>query len=49
MHEYLSFRHVVRHSYGFQIKWERMENMVNTIETNWNLVKEDIDKFIQNN
>jgi hypothetical protein len=27
LNEYLQFRHFVRHSYGFQLKWEKIKNM----------------------
>ena len=49
MEEYLKFRHFVRHSYGFQLEWERMEDLINDINNHWILIKEDIEVFIENN
>jgi hypothetical protein len=46
--EYLKFRHFVRHSYGFQLDWERMEDLVSGINDIWNKVKRDINAFIGN-
>ena len=48
LEEYLKFRHFVRHSYGFQLEWERMEELVNGINTTWETVKENINNFIEN-
>jgi hypothetical protein len=45
--EYLKFRHFVRHSYGFQLDWERMEDLVMGINTVWDKVKNDINAFIE--
>jgi hypothetical protein len=44
--EYLKFRHFVRHSYGFQLEWSRMENLIKEIENIWKSVKEHINIFI---
>jgi hypothetical protein len=49
LEEYLKFRHFVRHSYGFQLEWERMEDLINGIERFWGKVKECINCFIENN
>jgi len=49
MEEYLKFRHFVRHSYGFQLEWERMEDLINDINGIWKILKEDINIFIQHN
>jgi len=46
--EYLKFRHFVRHSYGFQLDWERMEDLVMGINNVWDKVKNDINAFIEN-
>ena len=48
LEEYLKFRHYVRHSYGFQLEWERMEDLINGIHIFWGTVKENINNFIQN-
>jgi len=49
MEEYLKFRHFVRHSYGFQLEWERMEDLMHDINNTWKILKEDINIFIKNN
>jgi hypothetical protein len=47
--EYLKFRHFVRHSYGFQLEWTRMENLINEVENTWKNVKENINNFMEDN
>ena len=49
LNDYLQFRHFVRHSYGFQLKWEKMKNMLFGMNTIWENIKEDIHMFIKNN
>jgi hypothetical protein len=49
LEEYLKFRHFVRHSYGFQLEWERMEELINGINIFWETIKKDINIFIENN
>ena len=49
MEEYLKFRHFVRHTYGFQLEWERMEDLINDINDYWTIIKEDIRIFVENN
>jgi len=49
LEEYLKFRHFVRHSYGFQLEWERMEDLTNGINILWEAIKKDIYVFIENN
>ena len=46
MEEYLKFRHFVRHAYGFQLDWERMENLVNGLYVFWDSVKENLNSFL---
>jgi hypothetical protein len=48
MEEYLKFRHYVRHSYGFQLEWERMEDLITEISIFWETIKKDINNFIEN-
>jgi hypothetical protein len=48
LEEYLKFRHFVRHSYGFQLDWERMEDLVKGINDIWNKIKNDLNAFIEN-
>jgi hypothetical protein len=47
--EYLKFRHFLRHSYGFQLEWSRMENLIKEVENTWKNVKENINNFIEDN
>ena len=49
LNEYLSLRHFIRHSYSYQLKWERMNNLVNNLEDTWVIVKSDFEKFIEVN
>ena len=49
LNDYLQFRHFVRHSYGFQLKWEKMKDMLFGMNVIWENIKEDINMFIQNN
>jgi hypothetical protein len=37
--DYLSFRHFIRNTYTFKIKWERMEDLIMNISQNWNNIK----------
>lgn len=43
--KYLGFRHFVRHSYSFHLKWERMEDLVKPIRTVWEKFKAEILAF----
>jgi hypothetical protein len=49
LNDYLQFRHFVRHSYGFQLKWEKMKNMFFDMDMIWKNIKMDINIFIENN
>jgi hypothetical protein len=46
LEEYLKFRHFIRHVYGFQLEWERMEGLITKIMDTWKTVKENIQDFI---
>jgi hypothetical protein len=48
LEEYLKFRHFIRHAYGFQLEWERMEGLIKGLKDFWRNVKENIDNFIKN-
>ena len=48
LEEYMKFRHFVRHSYGFQLEWERMEGLTKGIHSCWETFKENINKFMEN-
>ena len=47
--EYLSFRHYFRHSYGYEIEWERLKPLINGVEALWKLIEADLKSFIENN
>lgn len=49
LNEYLRFRHFVRNTYGFQLKWEDMKTMLFDLHILWNNAKEDLKIFIENN
>jgi len=44
--EYMKFRHAFRHTYGFQLKWERMEPLVVNLNSVANEFIESINQFI---
>ena len=46
LNDYLQFRHFVRHTYGFQLKWEKMKNMLFDMKIVWKKIKEDLNIFI---
>jgi len=48
LEEYMKFRHFVRHSYGFQLEWERMEDLIIGMENCWVAVKQNINNFMEN-
>ena len=45
--EYLKFRHFVRHSYGFQLDWERMEDLVMGMNDIWDKIQRDVNAFVK--
>jgi len=45
--DYLSFRHFIRNTYSFKIKWERMAHLVLNIDMNWGNIKTDINNYIE--
>jgi len=49
LNDYLQFRHFARHTYGFQLKWEKMKNILFDMKIIWERIKEDIKIFIKNN
>jgi hypothetical protein len=46
MLEYMAFRHFFRHSYSFQLKWEKIEHISVNITENWSLFKKEIEAFM---
>ena len=46
--DYLSFRHFIRNTYSYRIKWERMEDLILNINKNWDEIKADIINYLRN-
>ena len=47
LEEYLKLRHFIRHSYGFQLEWSRIENLMNNINKFWEIVKDNLTEFMK--
>lgn len=47
LNEYLAFRHFIRHSYGFEIVWEKMKPLFLNLQNVWNDVRNDLIFFMQ--
>jgi len=45
--EYLKFRHLFRHIYGFELKWERIKQLCIKLDTIFERVKFEIGKFLE--
>ena len=43
--EYMEFRHVFRHAYTFDLRWERMKTLVLRCEEMLQLVEGELDRF----
>ena len=46
--EFLSFRHLFRHIYGFRLTWEKINPLCNDMENVLNKFKEEINCFFKN-
>ncbi|HME52615.1 MAG TPA: hypothetical protein VKM55_10380 [Candidatus Lokiarchaeia archaeon] len=46
LYEYLRFRHLFRNVYGANLKWAKIENLVNDLDSVRNHVKEQITQFL---
>ncbi len=44
--EYLRFRHLFRHIYGFELKWERLEPLCLEMSSTFNELQRQIESFI---
>ena len=42
---YLSFRHVFRHAYSFQLEWDKMRDLVQQSQTTWQQLQTELDRF----
>ena len=47
LNDYLRFRHFIRNTYSYKIKWERMEDLIINIAENWNNIKMEIADFVE--
>ena len=45
--EYLRFRHLFRHIYGFELKWERFETLAISMNNMLNVLKNEVEKFLK--
>jgi hypothetical protein len=45
--EYMEFRHVFRHAYTFDLRWDRMKTLVLGCEETLQLVERELDQFFQ--
>jgi hypothetical protein len=42
---YLSYRHVFRHAYSFQLEWDKMRDLVLQSEETWQQLQEELNQF----
>ena len=47
LEEYRKFRHLVRHIYNYKLNWTMMEGIMNNINTIWEKIKENLNKFLK--
>ena len=45
--EYMEFRHVFRHPYTFDLRWDRMKTLVLGCEETLQLVESELDRFFK--
>lgn len=45
--DYMSFRHVFRHSYGYVLDWNRLKPLFFSMSENWKEVKSSILSFVE--
>ena len=45
--EYLGFRHVFRHSYGYELDWERLNPLFSEMPEIWQKIKKSLIEFIK--
>lgn len=46
LNNYLSFRHIYRHSYSFFLDWEELESLVRPMRPFWETVKAELHSFM---
>ena len=47
LREYATFRHFYRHAYSFQLDWDKMKNLVDSVNEVWCELKHKLDYFIK--
>ena len=47
LHGYLTFRHVFRHAYAFELRWSKMAPLVLECERSWCRLKNELDEFVK--
>ena len=45
--EFLRFRHLFRHAYGFDIDWARLRALLARLPATWNAVRADFETFLE--
>jgi hypothetical protein len=45
--DYLRFRHFIRNTYSYKIKWELMEDLILNIDENWKNIRTEIVEYIE--
>jgi hypothetical protein len=45
--DYLSFRHFIRNTYSYKIRWERMEHLILDINKNWTGIKAEVSNYVE--
>lgn len=44
--EYLGFRHVFRHAYGYELDWQRLKPLFSNLIENWTAVRYSLNQFM---
>ena len=43
----MNFRHLARNSYAYNYDWNKMKNLVLQLESTWDIVKQDLNNFLE--
>ena len=46
LHDYLRFRHLFRHTYGYELEWDKLQALVERLETTRTTLGQQLDKFV---
>ena len=44
--EYLTFRHLYRHSYSYILQWDKMDHLLINLQSNWKAIKTYLRKYL---